>query len=151
MLTYVDGSVALATLLGEPLRPPPSFWAGPLIASRLLEYEVWTRIHARGRDDLVDPATSLIGALPMVELLPEVLARARLPWPAPVRTLDALHLATLEFLLNEGVSLQLATFDKRLAAAASALGIPPTAEDDLLAPGISGIGAGSGGLGRRTM
>ena len=30
-------------------RPPPDFWAGRLVASRLLEYELWTRHELRGR------------------------------------------------------------------------------------------------------
>jgi hypothetical protein len=38
---YLDTSVALAPLL------PSNLWAEPLIASRLLEYEIWTRLNAR--------------------------------------------------------------------------------------------------------
>ncbi len=45
-MIYVDSSVALAHLLAEDRSPPESFWQGELISSRLLEYEVWTRIHA---------------------------------------------------------------------------------------------------------
>lgn len=29
---------------------PARFWAGPLVASRLLAYELWTRIHGRGAE-----------------------------------------------------------------------------------------------------
>jgi hypothetical protein len=45
---YLDTSVALAHLLAEDRSPPESLWQEPLIASRLLEYELWNRIHARG-------------------------------------------------------------------------------------------------------
>jgi hypothetical protein len=58
------------------------------------------------------------------ELSPPVLARALEPFPGTVRTLDALHLASVEFLRNRGQSVELATYDKRLMEAAQALGIP---------------------------
>src|ERR1700684_2599214 len=44
---YLDSSVALAHLLAEDRSPPESIWKETLVASRLLEYEVWNRIHAR--------------------------------------------------------------------------------------------------------
>jgi hypothetical protein len=44
---YLDSSVALAHLLAEDRSPPESIWRETLVASRLLEYEVWNRIHAR--------------------------------------------------------------------------------------------------------
>jgi len=44
---YVDSSVLLAQLFAEDRRPPPTLWDEPLIASRLAEYEVWNRLHAR--------------------------------------------------------------------------------------------------------
>jgi hypothetical protein len=40
-----------------------------------------------------------------------------------VRTLDALHLASVEFLTQRDPSVQLATYDARLAAAAEAIGV----------------------------
>jgi len=56
--------------------------------------------------------------------MPHVLARALQPFPLPVRTLDALHLASIEFVRGHNQSIALATYDERLAAGASALGIP---------------------------
>jgi len=47
-LIYLDASVALAHLLAEDRRPPASLWEEPLISSRLLQYEIWVRIHAYG-------------------------------------------------------------------------------------------------------
>ena len=52
----------------------------------------------------------------------EVLGRALQPFAQPVRTLDALHLATMVFLRSRGLSLALATYDQRLAAAAAGEG-----------------------------
>lgn len=49
------------------------------------------------------------------------------PFPAAVRTLDDLHLASIEFLRARGQTVELATYDQRLLAAARALGIKPAA------------------------
>jgi hypothetical protein len=46
------------------------------------------------------------------------------PFPVPVRTLDALHLATMAFLRNHGQAIEPASCDARLLAAARALQIP---------------------------
>jgi hypothetical protein len=51
------------------------------------------------------------------------LARALEPFPVAVRTLDALHLATMEFLRNQGESVTLASYDNRLLTVAHAPGI----------------------------
>jgi len=59
-----------------------------------------------------------------LELVPPVLARVMEPYPVPVRTLDALHLASLEFLRGLGQRPVLATYDLRMAGAASAMRIP---------------------------
>ena len=42
----------------------------------------------------------------------------------PVRTLDALHLASVEFLRGRGQSIELASYDDRLLSTARAMGIP---------------------------
>ena len=47
-MIYLDTSVALAWLLTEDRRPPASLWDGTLVSSRLLEFEIWTALHARG-------------------------------------------------------------------------------------------------------
>ena len=47
-MIYLDSSVALAHLLVEDRAPPETIWQAPLISSRLLEYEVWNRVHACG-------------------------------------------------------------------------------------------------------
>ena len=71
-----------------------------------------------------EAARQLIGRVAMLELVRTVLARALEPFPIPVRTLDALHLASVEFLRTRGHQVALATYDDRLATAAKRLRIP---------------------------
>jgi len=124
-MIYVDTSVALAQLLAEDRCPPDTLWQEAVLSSRLLAYEVWTRVHARGlTTSHGDAVRGLLGRLAWLELTPVVVARALEPWPVPVRTLDALHLASIEFLRTQHVPVQLATYDDRLRTAAVRLGIP---------------------------
>jgi len=124
-LIYLDTSVVVAHLLAEDRTPPPSLWAETLVSSRLLEYEAWVRIHARSltrsHTEAVRQTLARIGFL---ELLPQVLERAREPFPVAVRTLDALHLASIEFLRGLGQQPRLASYDDRMLRAAERLGIP---------------------------
>jgi predicted nucleic acid-binding protein len=122
---YIDSSVALAYVLAESRVPPAALWKQELVSSRLLEYEVWNRMHARrlGRSQGSE-ARLLLSGIELIEMTGAVLARALEPFPLSVRTLDALHLATIEFLRGRGDSVELASYDARLAAAAQALGIP---------------------------
>jgi len=123
---YVDSSVVLAQLLAEDRSSVESFWeTSPLVSSRLLEYEVWNRIHARGLSSTHgEDVRALLARLSFLELAAPVLARALDPFPTTVRTLDALHLASVEFLRGLGQRPALATYDVLLAEAASALAIP---------------------------
>lgn len=124
-MIYLDTSVALAQLLAEDRQPPPDLWKESLISSRLLEYEVWTRIHSRKLAAThSESVRSLLARISLVELAPPVLARALEPFPAPVRTLDALHLASIEFLQGLGQKVALASYDRRLSEAAHHLDIP---------------------------
>jgi predicted nucleic acid-binding protein len=121
---YVDTSVALAELFAEDRRPPPDFWKGQLVSSRLLEYELWTRIQARHAGATHrEAAREILGAVTTVELAPTVLARAIEPFPVPVWTRDAMHLATALFLSERRQRVEVATYDVRLAAAARAVGL----------------------------
>ena len=123
-MIYLDTSVALAHLFGETRTPAPASWQEHLVASRLLEYELWTRLHARRLAEAHgDQARALITRIALIELVQPVLARALEPFPIPVRTLDALHLASLEFLRTRGQNIALASYDERLVEAARTLGI----------------------------
>jgi uncharacterized protein len=124
-MIYLDSSVALAHLLAEDRLPPEGVWQQPLVSSRLLEYEVWNRIHARQLEQShADAVRALIGRVALLELATPVLARALDPFPIPVGTLDALHLASIEFLRARQQQVELASYDGRLIAAARALHIP---------------------------
>ncbi|HXJ78780.1 MAG TPA: PIN domain-containing protein [Candidatus Methylomirabilis sp.] len=121
-MIYLDTSVALAHLLVEDRTPPASLWQEPVVSSRLMEYEIWTRIHAkRLGTSRADEVRGLLARVSFIELSPPVLARALEPFPTSVRTLDALHLASMEFLRSNGQAVQLASYDRRLLAAARAM------------------------------
>lgn len=124
-MIYLDSSVVLARILVEDRRPRPSLWQESLFSSRLLEYEVWVRLNARDlHRSHANLASALTNRVTFLELKPEVLERALEPFPVPVRTLDALHLASIAFLLERGQTIELASYDDRLVAAAQALGVP---------------------------
>ena len=123
-MIYLDTSVALAQLLAEDRRPPAWLWREVLVASRLLEYELWTRLHARKLvDSHGEAAQGLVGRIALLELSAPVITRALEPFPVPVRTLDALHLASLDYLLQNGQRLELASYDRRMLAAANAMAV----------------------------
>jgi predicted nucleic acid-binding protein len=122
-VNYLDTSVVLAHLLGEDRQPPRSFWSQAAMSSRLLEYEVIVRLHARKVSSKnLSIARALLDDIELVPLDGPALELALQPLPVPLRTLDAMHLATLVFLRGRGIKLQLATYDKHLGRAAEALG-----------------------------
>ena len=124
-MIYIDSSVVLARLLFEPRSPPAQFWREELISSRLLEYEIWNRLHAYDpAGSNIGPARALLSGIALLELDRPTLARALEPWPTPIRTLDALHLATVDYLHLQGEPVELASYDNRLVAAARAIGVP---------------------------
>ena len=118
-MIYIDTSVALAQLFAEDRRPPATLWQDTIVSSRLLEHELWTRVNARGLARSHDEQVrGLLGRLAFIELARPVLERALEPFAKPVRTLDALHLASMEFLRRQGQAVRLASYDDRLVAAA---------------------------------
>lgn len=124
-MIYLDSSVALAYLLSEDRRPDDALWTHSVISSRLLDYEVRTRLNNLGAARAAhEAANMLIGRVALLELIPEVVARAQEKFPVEVRTLDALHLASASFLLREGVPIRIATYDNRMRTAAKKLKIP---------------------------
>ena len=122
-MIYVDSSVVLARLFAEGRSPEAAFWEQPLAGSRLVEYEVWNRVNARGLGGSHgEAARALLGRLAVLEMTRPVLERSLESFPAPVRTLDALHLASLHFLRERDPGARLATYDLRLASAAVKMG-----------------------------
>jgi predicted nucleic acid-binding protein len=121
---YVDSSVLLADLFAEPRSPPDTLWDEDLASSRLLTYEVWNRISAYGlMTSRGSRARGLLARVNLTEMSDAALARALEPFLVAVRTLDALHLAKMEFLRNKGEAVTLASYDNRLLTAAQGLGI----------------------------
>ena len=116
--------MALAHLLAEDRFPPDLLWKQQLVSSRLLQREIWNRINAyQLQNSHGDAVRNLIGRVAMIEMVGPVLGRALQPFPVPVRTLDAIHLAALEFICAQKQSVQLASYDEGLLAAARILGI----------------------------
>jgi predicted nucleic acid-binding protein len=124
-MVYLDSSVVLAYLLAEDRHPPNSLWNEDLVSSRLLEYEVWNRIHVyRAAARRGEEARMLLDRIELVEMTPTVLLRALHAFPIAIRTLDSLHLATAEYLREPGQDVTLASFDERVLAGARAMRIP---------------------------
>lgn len=123
IVRYLDSSVVLAEILAEGRRPPPDFWLEPLISSRLLKIEVWTRIEAYGvRETHADIATRILESVETVEMDSAVLDRAQERFPNPVRALDAIHLSSACYLRDRGEEVEVATYDTRMSSTAGALG-----------------------------
>lgn len=85
---------------------------------------MFSRLNAQGRGDTHGAAArELLGSVALLEIIDPIVGRAAEPFPSQVRTLDALHLASILFLKNQGIEARLATYDHRMRAAAEALGI----------------------------
>jgi predicted nucleic acid-binding protein len=124
-MTYLDTSVGLAHLLGEDRCPPSSLWAEEIVSSRLLQYEIWSRINSKSLEKTHgELARRLLARVAFIEMSPLILERAKDPFPLPLRTLDALHLATIEYLRACGQKIALASHDDRMNAVARLMGIP---------------------------
>lgn len=127
-MIYLDTSVALAHILAEDRHPADALWSESLFSSRLLQYELWTRIYARKlANSHGDAVRSLIARVALLELTHVVLARALEPFPLAVRTLDALHLASAEFMVKQGQRVEVASYDDRMLAAARQMELPISA------------------------
>lgn len=64
----------------------------------------------------------LMDAMSLSDLSEDALKRSLSPFPVSVRTLDAIHLSTMDYVRNTGLNFNVATYDKRLADAARAIG-----------------------------
>lgn len=133
MIAYLDASVLLRVLLGQPdrLAEWPDIELG--VGSALVEVECLRALdRLRLREDLTAEETALrreavyrlTAEMEMVEPTWPVLRRAGQPFPTPLGTLDAVHLATaLLWRDTRREDLALATHDRALALAARASGL----------------------------
>jgi len=133
MTTYVDSSVVLRLALGQSgaLAEWPAIARG--ITSALTRVECLRGIeNFRRRASMSDADLAgcrnatlrILETLEVVDPNPGVLERAAAPMPTPLRTLDAIHLATaLLWIESSGERLVLATHDRALGIAALAFGL----------------------------
>ena len=76
-MIYLDSSVALARVLDEGRSPPDEFWSREFTASRLIEYEVATRILSRpDYSARADRARVLLENVALFEMTPNEIGRA---------------------------------------------------------------------------
>lgn len=131
MNVYVDSSVLLRIVMGEPnrLRIWPRI-AQP-VSSELIRLECLRTIdRARILLELEDVAVAarraaVLEAIESFSLVPvgsRVLERAADPFPTTLGSLDAVHLATALLVRDQFEALTLATHDDELATAARAVG-----------------------------
>ena len=131
MIVYVDTSVVLRHLLGQPDAIDWKHWQAA-VTSEILGVEV-RRVMDRLRlgsildDEGVAKArqefTRMERSLSLIALTRTVLHRAALPMPTVVKTLDALHLASaMLYQERRGEELVFATHDHQQATGARALG-----------------------------
>ena len=121
-MVYVDTSVFIAHLLSEDRRPTQDLWQESMASSRLLEIEAWNRLHAPAREHLGERLRLLLDRLYLLEMDTVVLGRAIEPFPIPIRALDAIHLASADYLRTTGRDVSIATYDARMRGAAERMG-----------------------------
>ena len=132
MIAYIDSSVILRVLLGQPGKLAEWTTVTLGVTSGLAEVECLRTIdRLRILGELTADESALqreaiyrvMAALEVVELSNAVLRRASRPVPTPLGTLDAIHLATADMWREtREQELTMATHDRALALAARASG-----------------------------
>lgn len=133
MTAYVDSSALLRLVLREPGALDGLRAFAGLVSSELLAVESLRsidRLRVHGSLTMEEAATGRhavaewLEGIDLVLMRPPVLSRAGDPLPAPLGTLDAIHLATaLTWRERTGQALVMATHDHILGAAARAYGL----------------------------
>jgi uncharacterized protein len=133
MEAYIDSSVLLRVLLGEPGRL--GVWSSitNAVSSELIRLECLRTIDrarirmalddrdvARHRSDILEACE----AFTLIPVDPVVLDRASRPFPTLVGSLDAIHLASALLARERIDGLAMVTHDMELATAARAEGFP---------------------------
>jgi predicted nucleic acid-binding protein len=134
LIAYLDASVALRLVLGEPNRLAEWKHVESAVASALTEVECLRTLDRLGRlgalseSEVADRCMAvyrLLESVDVVDVGRPVLRRASEPFPTPLGTLDAIHLSTaISWRDTRGVELTMATHDKALATAARSVGLP---------------------------
>ena len=133
MIAYLDSSVILRVVLGQPDRLRDWGQVAEGVTSGLAEVEcLRTLDRLRLSENLSDEEIArrreavyrLLDELNVIEPGRVVLTRAAQPLPTPLGTLDAIHLATaLVWRERSGADLVMATHDGALGLAARASGL----------------------------
>ncbi len=133
MIAYIDSSVILRMILGQPDRLSEWKTLRIGVASALVEVEcLRTLDRLKILKEIADSEIAtrretvfrLVEEMEIVEPTRPVLARASQPLPTPLGTLDAIHLATaLLWQEKERKELVMATHDTALGIAARACGL----------------------------
>lgn len=134
MIAYLDSSVLLRIVLGQPNRLKDLARVESAVASGLAELEclrTLDRMRLRGALSVEELAQHreavyrLTEEMTLVEPTRPVLQRAAQPLPTPLGTLDAIHLSTaMSWHETRAPDLVMATHDQALAIAARAVGFP---------------------------
>ncbi|MGH7583063.1 MAG: type II toxin-antitoxin system VapC family toxin [Gemmatimonadales bacterium] len=133
MIAYLDASVALRLVLGEPGRLAEWPRITAAVASALAEVECLRTLDRLSRTgalpgkELAARRTTvyrLFEGVEVVDVGRPVLRRASEPFPTPLGTLDAIHLSTaIAWRDAHDETLIMATHDKALALASRAVGL----------------------------
>lgn len=131
MNVYVDSSVLLRVVLGEPRRLRTWGRISQAVSSELIRLECLrtldrARLTLRLEDEVVAKRRAavldVIEGFSLVPLAGPILDRAADPFPTMLGSLDAIHLASALLVRDRFEDLALATHDDELALAARAVG-----------------------------
>ena len=133
MMVYLDSSVILRRLLGQPGSLREWRLVRTAVSSRLTEVECLRTLNRLRREALLtetrlavlrEACYTILGSLEIVEVTRAILGRAAQPSPTSLGTLDAIHLlSALVWRERTGKSLVMATHDEALAVSARASGL----------------------------
>lgn len=131
MNAYVDASVVLRIVLGEPDPVPAWGSIDVAVSSELVRLECLrtidrARVHGSLADEVVAQqraaVVDIIDRFDLVPVTTSVLERASQPFPTMIGSLDAIHLASALTVSEAYGGLVLLTHDRGLAMAARAMG-----------------------------
>jgi predicted nucleic acid-binding protein len=133
MIIYLDASIVLRLVLGEPKPLVKRQQYSGAVTSALTEVECLRTLDRMARTGSLSPQEvadrrmacyRLLEEVEVVDISGAVLRRAPEPFPTPLGTLDAIHLSTaIAWRDAREVTLTMATHDKSLAIAARARGL----------------------------
>ena len=133
MIAYVDASVVLRLVLGEPGALAEWRHVVRALASTLTEVECLRTLDRLVRRGMLPESQvaerraavfRLLEECEMIDLSRTIMRRAGEPFPTPLGTLDAMHLVcALAWREASSEPLVLATHDRELATAARAMGL----------------------------